>query len=113
MLSHTYPLTPSPNERHQAEELIDSLADYLLVSGLWVFTHFKSLPATPSPGEATGQDEKLWTRWRTWLDAVENRPSVRNTMSEREYYLPIYERYHNDSAMSELAKATRTGRGVP
>jgi glutathione S-transferase len=34
-------------------------------------------------------------------------------MSEREHYLPIYERYHQNTAQSELAKATRKGRGVP
>jgi len=34
-------------------------------------------------------------------------------MSEREHYLPIYQRYADDKAQSELAKATRKGKGVP
>jgi len=44
---------------------------------------------------------------------VEGRESVKETMSEKEYYLPIYTRYAEDRAQSELAKATREGRGVP
>ena len=40
-------------------------------------------------------------------------PSIRDTMSEREHYLPIYKRYADDTAMSELTKASRAGRGVP
>lgn len=35
------------------------------------------------------------------------------TTSEKEYYLPIYQRYADNTAQSELAKATRKGRGVP
>ena len=81
-------------------------------AGLWIFEHFKGIPATPAEGEG-GEDEKAWARWRKWLKAVETRESVTNTMSDREHYLPIYERYHNDEAQSELAKATRQGRGVP
>ena len=48
-----------------------------------------------------------------WKDAVESRPRIRDTMSGREHYLPIYKRYADDTAMSELAKASRAGRGVP
>jgi len=66
----------------------------------------------PTVGEG-GADEALWARLRMWKAAVENRPSVSNTMSERKHYLPIYERYADDTAMSELAKASRAGRGVP
>jgi len=48
-----------------------------------------------------------------WLGAIEERPSLKNTMSEREHYLPIYQRYADNTAQSELAKATRKGGGVP
>jgi glutathione S-transferase len=34
-------------------------------------------------------------------------------MSEREHYVPIYERYAQDKAQSEMAKATREGRPPP
>lgn len=80
---------------------------------LWVFDHFKEGGlGAPEPGQG-GEDEEAWERWRRWVKAVEGRESIQATLSEREYYLPIYERYHTDKAQSELAKATRAGRGVP
>ena len=60
-----------------------------------------------------GGDEEVWERWRKWLAAVQDRKSVKETMSDREHYLPIYQRYAYDKAQSELAKATRAGKGVP
>lgn len=33
----------------------------------------------------------MWARFRKWLKAIEERPSLKNTMSEREHYLPIYQ----------------------
>ena len=59
------------------------------------------------------EDEKAWARWRKWLAAVGGRKSLKETTSDREHYLPIYQRYADDVAQSELAKATRLGRGVP
>lgn len=79
---------------------------------LWVFDHFKGGSGIPGEGEG-GEDEEVWGRWRKWLGAVEGRRSVRETMSEREYYLPIYRRYAEDRAQSEAAKAIRAGRGIP
>jgi len=72
---------------------------------LWVFDHFKG-------GLETGNGA-TWDRWDVWLSAVKNRESVLRTTSEREHYLPIYQRYADDTAQSELAKATRDGKGVP
>jgi len=72
---------------------------------LWVFDHFKG-------GLDLGKEG--WTeRWGGWLKGIEGRESVVKTTSEREHYLPIYKRYADDIAQSELAKATRKGRGVP
>lgn len=79
---------------------------------LWVFDHFKGGSGIPAEGEG-GEDEETWKRWRKWLSAVEERRSVRETLSEREYYLPIYQRYAEDRAQSEAAKAIRAGRGIP
>jgi glutathione S-transferase len=59
---------------------------------LWVFDHFKGGSGLPEEGQG-GDDEKTWSRWRTWLKAVESRKSVRETLSDREHYLPIYQRY--------------------
>ncbi|KAI9721643.1 MAG: hypothetical protein M1828_005010 [Chrysothrix sp. TS-e1954] len=79
---------------------------------LWIFDHFKGGLGIPREGEG-GKDEASWQRWRKWVKAVEARDSIRDTMSDREHYLPIYQRYAEDRAQSELAKATRSGGGVP
>jgi glutathione S-transferase len=73
---------------------------------LWVFEYFKG-------GLQLPEGEKWVQRWNKWLSVVEKRESVVSTMSEREHYLPIYQRYADDVAQSELAKATREGKGVP
>ena len=86
-----------------------SLIDLIIVPWavrLWVFDHFKGGLQMPK-GE-------VWTkRWEKWLNKVQQRGSVVNTTSVHEHYLPIYERYANDTAQSELAKATREGKGIP
>jgi glutathione S-transferase len=79
---------------------------------LWIFDHFKGGLGIPEEGKG-GEDEDVWQRWRRWLEAVEGRKSVKETISDKEHYLPIYQRYADDKAQSELAKATRAGRGVP
>ncbi|KAE9372201.1 glutathione S-transferase [Stipitochalara longipes BDJ] len=72
----------------------------------WVFDYFKD-------GLKLPDGEKWVERWNRWLGAVEKRESVVSTTSEKEKYLPIYRRYADDTAQSELAKATREGKGVP
>ncbi|KAF2169612.1 hypothetical protein M409DRAFT_36094 [Zasmidium cellare ATCC 36951] len=92
-----------------------SLIDFVVapwIIRLWIFDHFKGGLGIPPEGQG-GEDEALWARFRKWKKALEERPSIRDTTSEREFYLPIYQRYADDTAQSELAKATRTGRGVP
>lgn len=92
-----------------------SLIDVVIapwVLRLWVFDHLKGGVGIPQKGRG-GEDEAVWGRWRSWMRAVEGRESVVRTTSEREFYLPIYQRYAEDKAQSELAKATRKGRGVP
>ncbi|RAH78480.1 glutathione S-transferase [Aspergillus japonicus CBS 114.51] len=97
------------------EEL--SLVDVVLAPWavrLWVFDEFKGGLGVPAPGEADSEEEeRVWARWRRWVAAVEGRRSVRETLSERDWYLPIYQRYAEDKAQSELARAVRKGRGVP
>ncbi|CAK1359366.1 Glutathione S-transferase omega-1 [Cercospora beticola] len=78
---------------------------------LWVFDEFKGGLGLPVEG-GEGDDE-VWRRLSGWIRALEERESVRDTMSERKYYLPIYQRYADDVAQSELAKATRQGGRVP
>lgn len=79
---------------------------------LWVFDHWKGGLGIPAE-DGGAEDAQVWPRWRKWLAAVEQRKSLQETMSEREFYMPIYDRYAENRAMSELAKATRAGRGVP
>jgi len=81
---------------------------------LWVFDHYKNGLNIPSSSSSDqDKDAKTWSRFNKWLEAIKSRPSVQATTSEKEYYLPIYQRYADDEAQSELAKATRKGRGVP
>ncbi|CAO2656167.1 Nn.00g049700.m01.CDS01 [Neocucurbitaria sp. VM-36] len=92
-----------------------SLIDIVLApwaNRLWVFDHFKGGSGIPEEGQG-GHDEEVWRRWRKWAEAVEERKSVKQTLSEREHYLPIYQRYAEDRAQSEAAKAIRAGRGIP
>ncbi|KAK4930141.1 hypothetical protein LTR28_011675, partial [Elasticomyces elasticus] len=92
-----------------------SLVDFVVAPWavrLWVFDHYKEGLGVPGEGQG-GDDEAVWARWRRWLKAIEERPSVRATTSDREHFLPIYQRYADDKAQSELAKAIRKGRGVP
>ncbi|KAI2788440.1 hypothetical protein POX_e06456 [Penicillium oxalicum] len=80
---------------------------------LWAFDEFKIGGAgIPDEGQG-GEDETTWARWRKWLFAINGRESVQNTTSEMKHYMPIYKRYADNTAQSELAKATRAGRGVP
>lgn len=92
-----------------------ALVDFVLAPWavrMWVFDHFKGGSGVPEEGKG-GQEEEVWKRWKAWVKAIEERPSIRDTTSDREHYMPIYQRYADDKAQSELAKATRKGRGVP
>lgn len=81
---------------------------------LWVFDEYKPGGlGIPGDGEGSAEDQDVWKRWKKWMGAVEGTRSVQDTMSEKEHYLPIYKRYADNVAQSELAKATRAGRGVP
>ncbi|KAF2096896.1 putative glutathione-S-transferase theta, GST [Rhizodiscina lignyota] len=79
---------------------------------LWVFDLMKGGLGIPAEGQG-GEHEKVWNRYRKWVKAIEGRDSVKATTSEREHFLPLYQRYADNTAQSELAKATRSGRGVP
>ncbi|EAW08031.1 putative fructosamine kinase [Aspergillus clavatus NRRL 1] len=80
---------------------------------LWAFDGLKTGGlGIPAEGQE-GEDKAVWQRWRKWLRAVEEREGVKATTSEKGHYLPIYTRYAENTAQSELAKATRAGTGVP
>ncbi|QIX00375.1 hypothetical protein AMS68_005892 [Peltaster fructicola] len=79
------------------------LVDFIIAP--WI--HFKG-KGVPESGE-----DEVWTRFHKFEKAISERQSIKNTLSDREHYLPIYNRYHENKAQSELAKAIRKGRGVP
>ena len=59
---------------------------------LWIYDHFKGIrDLIPAEGKGGG-DEEIWSRWRKWVEAIERRESVKYTLSDREYYMPIYQR---------------------
>ena len=71
-----------------------SLIDFVMAPWavrLWVFDHFKGGLDIPEEGRG-GHDEKSWCRWRKWLTAINERESIKETTSERQHYLPIYQR---------------------
>ncbi|KIK65007.1 hypothetical protein GYMLUDRAFT_220274 [Collybiopsis luxurians FD-317 M1] len=91
-----------------------SLIDFIIAPWLirsWVFEDYKG--GTGIPEEDQPGDDEVWKRYRRYFAAIQERKSIRETTSEKEHYLPIYQRYADDKAQSELAKATREGRGVP
>ena len=64
---------------------------------LWIFDHFKGIKdLIPAEGKGS-EDEKVWSRWRKWVNAIESRKSVSSTLSDKEHYLPIYQRYGKSS----------------
>ncbi|TFY55085.1 hypothetical protein EVG20_g9450 [Dentipellis fragilis] len=54
--------------------------------------------------------EDVGEGWVRYAHALETRPSVVRTQSDRKHLEPIYGRYLRDEAQSEAAKATRAGR---
>jgi len=70
-----------------------SLVDFALAPWavrLWIFNHWKGGLGMPSPGKSS--DERAWSKWRRWLAAIQDRKSIRETTSDKEHYIPIYER---------------------
>ncbi|KAI2613444.1 glutathione S-transferase [Hypoxylon sp. NC1633] len=78
------------------------LIDYYKPGGLGI----------PAPGQG-GDDERVWTRWRKWFDAVVARESVTETWSDDAQYVQAYKRYAEDTTQSEVAQATRKGERLP
>ncbi|KAG4026606.1 hypothetical protein MFRU_038g00100 [Monilinia fructicola] len=85
------------------------LVDYILAPWairIWVFDYFKGGLNIEELGD-------MRKRWEKWVNAIEGRNSIKMSLSETEYYLPIYQRYADDVAQSELGKAMRKGEEVP
>jgi glutathione S-transferase len=92
-----------------------SMVDLMLAPWLcrmFLFDVYKGGLGIPGEGEG-GEDEEVWTRWRSWAKAVEKRPSVMDTLSDREQYIEAYARYARDETQSQVGRATRAGRSLP
>ncbi|KAK5462686.1 hypothetical protein LTS15_002398 [Exophiala xenobiotica] len=48
---------------------------------MWVFDHFKGGSGIPAPGQGD-EDQQVWDRWHKWVEAVQSRKSVTDTLSE-------------------------------
>jgi len=80
---------------------------------LFLIEHYKPGGlGIPAEGEG-GEDEEIWKRWRVWAKAVEGRRSVKETTSDKDMYVHVYQRYAEDTTQSQVSKATRAGRGLP
>lgn len=93
-----------------------SLVDITLIPWalrLFLIDHYKGGGVgIPEEGKG-GEDEKVWRRWRVWMDAVKGRESVMRTMSEEGKYIEVYKRYAEDKTGSQVGEATRGGRAMP
>ncbi|KAJ6261587.1 Pectinesterase [Drechslerella dactyloides] len=71
----------------------------------WVFDEFKG-----NNGDwPTTEDDETWARWNNYTKAIEDLQAVKDTSSDREKFFPIYQRYADNTAESEAAKAIRQG----
>ncbi|KAH6610109.1 thioredoxin-like fold [Trichoderma cornu-damae] len=79
---------------------------------LFLLDHYKPGGLQMQQGGGGGGN-KAWTRWNSWIQAVEDRQSVRDTWSESEKYIQAYKRYADDTTNSLVGQATRHGSKLP
>ncbi|KAK6534107.1 hypothetical protein TWF281_005445 [Arthrobotrys megalospora] len=75
----------------------------------WVFDEFKS----NGGNWPTAKDGEIWARWERYVSAIVDLQALKDTTSDKEHYLPLYQRYADNIAQSEAAKAIRDGRPIP
>ncbi|KAK6354543.1 hypothetical protein TWF696_003686 [Orbilia brochopaga] len=75
----------------------------------WVFDEFKG----NNGNWPTAEDGEIWARWTKYTKAIEELQAVKDTTSDREKFFPIYQRYADNTAESEAAKAIREGKPIP
>lgn len=93
-----------------------SLVDAMLVPWavrLFVIDHYKPGGVGLPEPEHGGPDEQDWVRWRVWFDAVHERKSVMETMSDTASYIEVYKRYADNTTNSLVGQATRKGGRMP
>ncbi|KAL6880896.1 glutathione S-transferase [Trichoderma novae-zelandiae] len=93
----------------RAFSLVDiSLAPW--AKRLFLLDHYK--PGGLRIPKEGGEDD-VWTRWSSWMKAVEERASVKDTWSEEDRYVEVYKRYAEDTTNSLVGQATRKGTKLP
>ena len=82
---------------------------------LFLIDHYKTGGAgIPDPEKVEGEEQRrIWKRWKVWYDAISQRESVKNTMSDAEQYVEVYRRYADDTTQSLVGQATRQGGRLP
>ncbi|GJC89812.1 glutathione S-transferase omega-1 [Colletotrichum liriopes] len=93
-----------------------SLVDVMLAPWamrLFLFDHYKPGGlGLPTDGE-NEDDQRVWKRWRQWYNAIKERQSVKDTLSDSDAYIEVYKRYAEDKTNSEVGQATRGGKSLP
>ncbi|KAI9647692.1 hypothetical protein NHQ30_004077 [Ciborinia camelliae] len=85
------------------------LVDFILAPWalrIWVFDYFKS-------GLRIEELGGMRERWERWVEAIEGRKSIKMSLSDTEYYVPIYQKYADDVLQPEMARTMSEGGGVP
>lgn len=93
-----------------------SLVDITLVPWmlrLFLIDHYKNGGVGIPPPGSGGEDEAVWTRFRQWDQAVRSHKGIMDTMSDRDRYIEVYQRYAEDKTGSQVGQATRGGSGLP
>jgi glutathione S-transferase len=84
---------------------IVDFAVFPFIHRLYILEHYKGL-TLPS----TTKDEiEMKTKILDWCKRMEERPSVKQTLADREKLIPIYARYADGTAKSQVADAVRQG----
>ena len=95
-----------------------SMADVVVIPWamrIFLIDHYKGGSGVPTKAESIpeGEDKEAWERWVKWFEAISGRESVQRTLSERQKYIDVYQRYAEDTTGSQVGQATRGGRGLP
>ena len=95
-----------------------TMADVVLIPWamrIFLIDHYKGGSGVPTTSSSIPDDEnkELWERWVKWFEAISKMESVQNTLSDRQQYIDVYQRYAEDKTGSQVGQATRSGRGMP
>lgn len=80
---------------------------------MFLFDHYKPGGLGLPEVKGNSEDDQTWIRWGQWFDAIRERQSVKDTLSDREAYIICYKRYAEDKTNSLVGQATRGGGKMP